>query len=89
VTNPAELAQRSPSLKWAGLIGSVRGCPVDLARNAKYMDDYGVFGVWCYRWIPISISTVATDVKPFLCPGWTRFSAEGDHRREASGYLVD
>jgi Ribbon-helix-helix protein, copG family len=24
-----------------GLIGSVRGGPVDLATNAKYMDDYG------------------------------------------------
>jgi hypothetical protein len=24
-----------------GLIGSVRGGPVDLATNAKYLDDYG------------------------------------------------
>jgi ABC-type amino acid transport substrate-binding protein len=24
-----------------GLIGSVRGGPIDLATNAKYMDDYG------------------------------------------------
>ena len=36
-----------------GLIGSVRGGPVDLATNAKYMDDYGKGHGRSFCWIQV------------------------------------